>query len=258
MKKFFITILTALVAVPSFGGTIIYQNYKKEKKVVSEVEIISIDRNIITFQIGNTTRTMPLASMLKYYDTDINMNLAFEDNTANYKIYAHNVKLPSNKKGVTISNKKKSRKKITNKITFEYSVQRQKEKNQTNAIKVPYFYLYVLTASADGSGKNLYCYSYPNAAKIKNTKNYNEALMLEKALSSDRHTWNSDFILTGKGLHAGARTASFELKGIGDREIIAYHLIGWGKDDIVYSKGEIINHRYNISKNWLIHAKNRK
>ena len=36
------------------------------------------------------------------------------------------------------------------------------------------------------------------------------------------------------------------------------HIVVWGKDDIIYEKNEIVNHRYNLSKNWHLHAKSGK
>lgn len=258
MNKFIICILAIIFSVPTFGGTLIYRNHQKEKKIISEIDIVSIDKNILTFQIGKTTRTLPMSSMLKYYDTDINMNLAFDDNTADYSLYATNIKLPVNNRGITVRKGGKKAGKQVNKITLEYNVQIKNKKNQRKAIKTPYFYLYVLVSSTKHSGNSLYCFSYPEVAKIRNTKNYNEAAMLERALSSERPNINSDYVLHGSGMYGAKRTATFELKGIGNREIIAYHLVVWGKDDIVFTENRIVNSRFNISKNWIIHAKNQK
>ena len=258
MKKIIILLLFAFAISPAFSGTLIYLNSQKEKKIISEIDIVSIDKKIITIKIGKTTRTLPFSSILKYYDTDINMNLAFDDNTADYTIYATNVKMPINNKGITTRKGGKKAGKQVNKVTLEYTVNMKKQKNQRSAIKAPYFYLYVLVASGNHSGTSLYCFSYPEAAKTKNTKTYNEAAMLERVLASERPNYNADFILHGNGMKGPNRTATFELKGIGNREIIAYHLVAWGKDDIVFTENKILNLRYNISKNWHIHARNQK
>ena len=90
MKKFFVLFIMSSFIIPAFGGTLIYLNSQKEKKIISEIDIVSIDKKIITIKIGKTTRTLPFSSILKYYDTDINMNLAFDDITADYSIYATN------------------------------------------------------------------------------------------------------------------------------------------------------------------------
>lgn len=258
MKKFITAALLLTISISAFCGTIIYRNSQKEKKIISEIDIVSIDKNIITFKIGKTTRTLPFSSMLKYYDTDINMNLAFDDNTSDYDIYVTNVKLPPNNRGITTRNSGKKGKKQVNKITLDYAVSMKNQKNQRRAIKAPYFYLYILTSSQNHSGTSLYCFSYPEVAKIRNTKNYNEAAMLERVLSSDRPNYNSEFIMYGKGMNGVRRSATFELNGIGNREIIAYHLVAWAKDDIAFTENKIVNRRYNISKNWHIHAKNQK
>ena len=258
MKKFFILITAVLTAMPAYCGTLIYKNSQKEKKIISEIDIVAIDKNIFTIQIGKTTRTIPYSNVIKYYDTDINLNLSFDDNTADYDIYASHVKMPMNNKGITVHKGGKKAGKQVNKVTVDYSIQMKKLKNQSNAIKAPYFYLYVLTSSSNNSGTSLYCFSYPEKAKIRNTKNYNEALMLEKVLSSERHNHNADYVLHGNGIKKANNTATFELTGIGNREIIAYRLVVWGKDDIIFEKNEILNMRYNISKHWYLHAKNQK
>ena len=78
MKKFFILITAVLTAMPAYCGTLIYKNSQKEKKIISEIDIVAIDKNIFTIQIGKTTRTIPYSNVIKYYDTDINLNLSFD------------------------------------------------------------------------------------------------------------------------------------------------------------------------------------
>lgn len=251
MKKIFSGFLAAICTLPVFGGTIIYKGTNDEKKFVSEIEIISIDRNIITFEIGKTTKTMPLSRMIKYYDNDINMNLAFEDNTSDYDVTVNNMKVPLNLKGTTVKRGKRDSKNV-NSISFTHSIQMKTKKNQNKNIKVPYFYLYVLTSSGHTSGRSMYLYCYPSTAKIKSTKTYNEALMFEQAISSSRHVVNSSHYVHGSKVGFSENKITIPLDGIGNRDILAYHLVVWGKDEIVYTENRVLNSRYNVSKNWYL------
>lgn len=254
MKNIF-TITVFLCACNIFAGTLIYRDSENEKKFLSQIDIVSIDKNIITLKIGKTTRTIPFSKVMKYYNSDINLNLAFDDNTSEYGLDITKMTLPANKKGVTLQSKKRPQ---TNKISLEYSLNMKKKKNQSKAVKTPYFYLFVLAGSANHSGNNMFTYCYPAVAKTKNTSNYNEALMLEKAISSERPILDSEYVIHGDGVRKNNNTVTFDLKGIGNREIIAYRIVVWGKDDIIYEKNEIVNHRYNLSKNWHLHAKSGK
>lgn len=253
MKKF-IAVLFFAVSYPLFCGTLIYKGTENEKKIISEIDIISIDKNIVTFKIGKTTRHIHFSKIFKFYDSDINMNLAFDDNTSDYELSISNLKFPTNKKGITAKRVKKESQ--NNKVTFDFSVYPKNKKGQSHNIKYPYFYLYLLTTGGKGKGSNIYTYHYPASAKLKNSKVYNEALMLESALSSERQILNPRH-LSDTGLKDGLNKVSIDISKIGNREIIAYYLVAWGKDDIVFSKSEIFDHSYEVSKNWhlLYHSK---
>lgn len=230
----------------AFCGTLIYKGTNNEKKILSEIDIVSIDKNIVTIQIGKTTRNIHFSKIFKYYDTDINMNLAFDDNTSDYNLHVSNLKTPVNLKGVTKKAKKNAQ---NNKFSFEFSIQTKTKKGQSKNIKTPYFYLYLLTTSGKAGTSNISVFSYPESAKIKNTKNYNEAVMLERAISSERPVINPRY-LTHDTMEGKHNKVSIDIGKIGNREIIAYYLIAWGKDEIVFTENKILNSKYEVSKNW--------
>ncbi|MBR1965741.1 MAG: hypothetical protein IKA22_03945 [Lentisphaeria bacterium] len=249
MNKYFLSFITIILCGTAFGGTLIYKGTDDEKKIISEIDIVAIDKNIMTFKIGKTTRNISLSKVFKYYNSDINMNLAFDDNTSDYTINVSDLKFPVNGKGITAKRGKKEEK--VNVATLDYSISLKTKKKQKKVIKTPYFYLYLLTSAKKGSGKNIVTCCYPAEAKTKNSKVYNEAIMLEKAVSSERDIFNPHHRLhTSK--HGNFTKVSFNLKEVGNREIIAYYLVVWGKDDIIYTKKEILNREYDISDNWHI------
>lgn len=254
MKKF-IAVLFFAISCPLFCGTLIYKGTDNEKKIISEIDIVSIDKNIVTFKIGKTIRHIHFSKIFKYYDSDINMNLAFDDNTADYDIAISNLKFPINKKGITAKRVKKESQK--NKVTFDFSVYPKNKKGQSANIKYPYFYLYLLTTGGKGKGSNIYTYHYPASAKLKNSNVYNEALMLESALSGERQIINPrHFYQTSKT--DDLNKVSIDISKIGNRQIIAYYLVAWGKDDIILTKGEIFDHSYEVSKNWHLLYRSKK
>lgn len=246
MKKI-ISALSLIICGSAFCGTLIYKGTDNEKKIISEIEIVSIDKNIVTFKIGKTTRNIHFSKIFKYYDSDINMNLAFDDNTSDYNLVVSNIKFPINKKGITAKRVKKEAQ--NNKVTFDFSVYLKQRKGQSSNIKYPYFYLYLLTTGGKGKGNSIHTYHYPATAKLKNSKIYNEALMLESAISSERQIINPRHLMQAS-LNSELNKVSIDISKIGNHEIIAYYLIAWGKDDIVFTKSEIFNHSYEISKNW--------
>ena len=249
MKQFFLIICFA-VCCSAFCGTLIYKGTDNEKKIISEIEIASIDKNIVTFKIGKATRTIHFSKIFKYYDSDINMNLAFDDNTSDYDLTISNLQFPLNKKGITAKRTKKDNR--NNKVTFEFSIHPKQRKGQSANIKYPYFYLYLLTSGGQGYGRTIHTFHYPATAKLKNSKIYNEALMLEAALSSERRIVNPRHLMQAKLENDELNKVSIDISKIGNHEIIAYYLIAWGKDDIVFTKSEIFNHSYEVSKNWHI------
>lgn len=253
MKKILFAVLLA-VSYSAFCGTLIYRGTDNEKKIISEIDIVSIDKNIVTIKIGKTTRTIHLSKIYKYYDTDINMNLAFDDNTSDYMLSITNLKLPVNKKGITQRAKQQKQK---NKIEFEFTLSPKRKKGQSANVKVPYFYLYLLTSSGKGRGSNIYTYFHPSTARIKNTRVYNEALMLESAISSERQIINPRY-LSHISTEGQGNKVSIDISKIGERKIIAYYLVVWGKDDIVYQENRILDHTYEISKNWYLLHRSRK
>ncbi|MCP3965008.1 MAG: hypothetical protein GY750_10595 [Lentisphaerae bacterium] len=108
---------------------------------------------------------------------------------------------------------------------------------------MPYFYLYVLTSRSKSYGNRpVYSFYYPKEAKVF-SKTYDEAKIMEKVNEIDRpNIWNDNFKShLGRGRSKtfsplGGRLISIPLKGIKDKNIIAYHIEAWGKKKVVATK----------------------
>lgn len=221
------------------GGTLIYRTKKDgDEKTLSKVKLISIDKDLVTIEQGKGKKTIPLKWMVKYYDSDIATGgEQFEDETSDYTISISKIDMPRD--GVK-STKKNGRQ--TNKNDWcevEYSITRTPKEGQSKSTKMPYFYLFVLTTGSNEYGSRPeFQYYYPAMAKIS-SKTYDEAKIMEKISSLDRPLiyWNEqNDMRTSSSGHIGERVAKFELKGVKDRKIIAYHLIIWGKKEVIAEK----------------------
>lgn len=242
----FLSVLMLLTAAEA--GTMIYKNRDGEEKIVSQVKILSIDGRILVFSLNGGTETMPTASLLKYYDTDIRTAAQFDDSTADYDVslgdtkYPELVKSQSGKSGGPV-------------FTVAYDVTRKAGGPTAGALRTPYFYLFVLTTNDEGS-RNLHSYAFPDKAKTS-MKRYDEAKMLEKVIDLDRPIFHDDDgrklgkPLGGGGNRGlgGGKTATFQLTGIKDARIIGWYLIVWNKSDIVVTK-QWQDHSYKVGNYW--------
>ena len=228
----------------TIAGTLVYKVNKDNEKIISDIKILSIDKKQIVLKVGNGMERSPLTSLVKYYDTDIKIGSVFDDGSSEYDIQIVNIKKPVSKTGLTGSKKDK----VTSNIEIEYNIS-TKDSNVKNrrAIKHPLFYLYVLTTDSNNKRK-IFIYNYPESAKC-NFKNYDEALMMEKALSSEREAMVFEHGRWSNNSFFGIKH-KFLLDGIKERKIIATYLIVWGKDKIIYEGGEIWDHSYSINPDW--------
>ena len=247
MKKILLAtfIFTLGFITETVAGTLVYKVGKDEEKVISDISILSIDKKQVVLKVGNGMERIPLTSLVKYYDTNIKIGSVFDDGSSEYDVQIINIKKPHTKTGYSGSKQNRT----TSNIEIEYDIKtRDNRLNARNAIKQPYFYLYVLTTD-ENNRRKVFNYYYPEAAKC-NFKNYDEALMMEKVLSSER---DSMFFEHGKWSNKGNfswLTHKFVLEGVKERKIIAIYLIVWGKDRIVYEGGEILEHSYSINPDW--------
>lgn len=232
------------------AGTLIYRGSDRQERTISQVTIMAIDGKLVTIKVNNGTETIPISSIVKYYDTDIKGGgSAFEDDSAEYTVTLGSEKCP--KSGYETSKKK-------NTVTYfsiPYDVTRKPGEDQKRALREPYFYLFVLTAGRDGD-RNMFSYSYPARGKVSMKDSYDEAKMLEKVVSLDRRLFHPDDrrrlgTPTRSGNLGGSDEAKFKLDGIKDQQIIAWYLVVWGKNKIVTSK-EWKDTGYTIRKNWWV------
>ncbi len=243
-------LLGLLVAgLPLTAGTLIYKTADGQEKIVSQVTIMTIANQMLTLKIDSGTETIPLRSLVKYYDTDIRGGGEFEDNTAAYDIILGTEKCPTD--GYQGSSDKRK----TAEFTIGYSVRRKEGEAQKNELRVPYLYLFVLT-SGDGGDRNFYSFSYPDKARVS-MKAYDEAKMLEKVIALNRPTYYPDDrgrlgrpSPRNAGI-GGDRIATFKLDGIRKQRIIAWYLVAWGKNRIEAEKSWQ-DHSYRIARNWWI------
>jgi hypothetical protein len=157
--------------------------------------------------------------------------------------------------GYTYERNKKTKKKSkkTSECEIEFSVNKKYDKNTSKTIRMPYFYLYVLTSSSESYGKRpVYTYYYPKEAKVK-SKTYDKAKVIEAVRALERPRIYNDgrdkFAKAIGKIDSGAHSFKISLKGIKNRQIIAYYLEVWGKEDIIYQKSWH-DVKYNPGKDW--------
>lgn len=237
-----IAVFALAAARPAAAGTMIYKNREGEQRILTNVKLLSIDGRLLVFSINSGTDTMPLSSLVKYYDTNIKSAEQFDDNTADYTLSFTSVKHPD-----LIREQDKSPE-----FTFDYTISRKPGEPQT-AIRAPYFYLFVLTTNAGGE-RSLHSYALPDKAKTS-MRRYDEARMLEKVIAlerptvHDRDTHNMDRIPGKKKNRIGTKSGTVKLTGIKNAKIIAYYLVGWNKSELCAEK-KWTAPGYQVSKLW--------
>ncbi|MDD3153467.1 MAG: hypothetical protein PHS41_01260 [Victivallaceae bacterium] len=225
------------------AGTVVYRVNGSEKSI-SDAKLISIDNKIVTFKYNGGTQQISVGNLVKYYDSDSGISGgAFDDGTLDYNVSIRDVTMPE--RGMTSSHKNR----VVAEAKIRYVVDPKLEKNRKMVIREPYFYLFVLSESKDGSRRAHHVFSYPAAAKYR-TKYYNEPDILKQINSPDRaHISGGNFNTLG-GL-SGEKSFKIALKGIGERKIVAYTVIAWGKDREAGRKNWTRS-GLSVSENWFM------
>lgn len=249
MKKFVCVAAALAGALGLSAGTLVYRTDNGEQNIISKVKILSIDARLITLSMENGIETIPSNRLVKYYDSDIKVGGLFKDSTSPYGISINEIRVPkSTRRTVTSSSSSGKSRTSSSKggtVSLTYSVTasgRSAEGRGATVYREPLFYLFVLTTK-DGVRK-VGVTSYPSSARVS-TKTYDEAKMMEKALDLNRRTINVDDrdrlgssrSRSGSNSLGGTRI-EIPLSGIADGDIIAWYLVVWGKDGIVYTKEE--------------------
>ncbi len=216
--------LTGIIffAVSVFAGTIIM----KDEEKISGVKIVSIEDGKITLEKDGTVRTVALAKIKGYYDTDIKDNGGFVEDLADYKLSSVKVEYPEQGK--------KDRKPTNFEISYRIS---KSADSKFNRLKTPYFYLYVMFQGDDEYGHRVVrAYCYPKEAKTQSSKkNYDKAAIISALGNFKRLTVYLDNLDTAKFEDS---KISIQLKGAPDRKILAWHLDVYGNSDLIYEKTE--------------------
>jgi len=205
------------------AGTITF----KDGTRISEAEIISINDGKIVIRKDKKERTFDINKIESFYETNIGDSAnSIPGEFADYKVNISDIKMPE--RGIDSKGK-------TGICEIKYSILRTSTDNKR--FKVPYFYLFVLTAYREKDGeRKIYLYYEPDEAKIK-AKRYDEAAILKQVNSFERRIVNFDDIRANINLkNMGDKELKIELKGIDNREIIAYHLEVWGNTQKIAEK----------------------
>lgn len=243
MKRILIFLAGFVFCADMFAGTLIYKNKAGEEKRVSGLTIVSIDGKKMVVRIKGGTETIAMSQVIKYFDTDLSVGGEMDDNTGDYTVHLGTEKLGRDKKSGRLE------------FSIPYSVNRASGVKLGSRLRHPYFYLFVLAIDGDSGERKLMSFSYPAKARVS-MKNYDEAKMMEKAISLDRPSiYGEDFgglkrSSSNKSM-GGRRTASFSLNNVRNGSVIAWYLVVWGKDSIVETK-EWRDSGSRISKNWWI------
>lgn len=229
-----------LVAVSTIrAGTLLF----KDGTSISGVKLISITDGRITVEKDKAKRSFPLNTMKSYFQADLpegnRGDLA--NDLADYAVRIIEVKMPKrgkDKDGETTSCK------------INYSIARK----GSGPVKFPYFYLYVICSrDSEAEERPIYRYCYPNEAKPKG-KGYDQAAVMTKLGAFNRPTIGedeqSDFKQETGNL--SGREVTLSLKGIGNRNIIAYRLEIWGNEAIVANKEDKVDilESRQVDKRW--------
>ncbi len=248
MMKYFLPLLICMAALPLSAGTLFYKTAEGEIKSISRVTLQSIDSKKVIIKASRGTEVLSLSNLVKYYNSDLKNN-EFDDNSGDYTIRIGNVNAPKR------TERKRKDSVETMEFKVPYYVSLKPNSRNTGNIRQPYFYLFVLIGGGNGN-RRVYSFCYPERAKTQVIP-YNEVKMLEKVLDFDRPNINMNDRRIGvprsnNGLAGSDGAAVFKLSGIKNGKIIAWHLIGWGKNDIELSYGETVDTSYRVSQNWWV------
>ncbi len=243
MRKFLVLVPLLLGAVSGSAGTLIYKTDGGEVKWVSGVKIVSIDGSRMIIKINDGTKVISTRSVQKYYDTDIRGGGAFEDDSADYSIRLGDGKITGGKN--------KGAGKV---FSIRFNIFKEAQNKMNAAIRQPFFYLFVLATNSGGQ-RTLYSYAWPASARAS-MRTYDEARMLEKAVSLKRPTCHPGDI--GKLGSSGKKStsfadgvATFQLSNLNDSTVIAWYVVAWSKNAISDTK-EHHEIGYTLDKNWWI------
>jgi len=219
------------------AGTIFFNDGSK----LSEAEIISISEGEIIIEKDKTQKSYSLKDVKAYYNTDIDTGGDSDPQKyVDYKISILSINVPKN------GEKKVGSKMKTDSVEIEYTI--SKKGGDGERFKVPYFYLHVLTPGKDEfDGRKVYSYYYPKNAKPKG-KSYDVAAILAEVQDFGRPTWDIDRSKVRTSLLG--KKINIDLKSVGERKILAWHLEVWGNEDKIYEKDEVQYPEAGIGKNW--------
>ena len=239
----------AWLGLTTHAATLIYKTPAGEEKTVSGITLESISNGQVRISLDGGIETFPLSRLIKYFDDDLKSAAgAFEDNTSDYHVSLREVQIPE--RGRVRSKGKQE----TAEAEITYSISRRRQQGQSREIRVPYFYLFVLTSTENGIRK-MYVYSAPSAARAS-SKEYDELKMRDNALSLKRPKQDVPLGSSGPGRNSfGDWEHKIKLAGIGDNRIIAWHLVVWGKDDIVATR-DYRDPSYRIEEQWYLTTRN--
>lgn len=246
MKKILSATAAVLMAGGLSAGTLVYRMDGGEQNIISNVTILSIDAKLITLSMENGIHTIPSNRLVKYYDSDIKVGGMFRDNTSPYSISISDIRVPQSTRKNSSSGSSRRSSSKANKVTLTYSITpgQSPDGRPATIYREPLFYLFVLTT--DGGVRKVGMTSYPSYARVS-SKIYDEAKMMEKALdlnrkiihSSDRDRLGTNRSRGGENVLGGTRI-ELPLSNIADGDIIAWYLVVWGKDGIIYEKEETV------------------
>jgi hypothetical protein len=222
--KALLSLATLLAAAAVMAGTILF----KDGTRVTDAEIVSIEDGRITIEKDKTKRSFPLTAVQGYYQADIGESSGLPGEFADYTVRITQVDMPE--RGLDKNGK-------TTSCTVNYSISRKGD----GKVKFPYFYLYVICSrTSETERRPIYRYCYPDEAKPKG-KSYDRAAVLAKLATFDRPVIGEGdrYHVAGAGL--GGREATFELKSVKGRKVIAYRLEVWGNDRLVAEKEEKVD-----------------
>lgn len=242
MRIFLMLLCGMIFCDTALAGTLIYKNKEGAQKLVSDLTIVSIDQKKMVVRINNGTETLALSQVVKYYDTDIRISGDFDDSTGEYSVSLGT-------ESFSAAKKKNGRLEFS----IPYSINKAKGVSLSTPVRQPYFYLFVLVHDSETSDRKMMTFCYPAKAKA-GMRNYDEAKMLEKAISLDRPTrYNDSFSIrrASRKRLGGERDAVFQLNKIDKNAILAWYLVVWGKDSIVAVK-EWKSSSAGIGRNWWV------
>ncbi|OGV54694.1 MAG: hypothetical protein A2017_19440 [Lentisphaerae bacterium GWF2_44_16] len=218
------------------AGTLMF----KDGSRLTDVTIVSISEGRVVVEKDKTKKTFSLGQIDAFYKTDmknVGDTIAPEKDVADYDI-SFSVKMPE--KGV----EKEKKETVAASCDITFNIVRKGENKTADKVKWPYFYIYVLTYSGEEyGGRNIYCYYYPNTAKLK-SKTYDKAAVMDILGSMARPYYYMGIHNTSMGAAVGKkmkgmtgeREFSVELKDVKNRRILAYYIEVWGNTEIVAQK----------------------